>query len=350
METWYVLDESVSPAQPQGPWSDDQLREMVASGRVTASTRIARAGGAAWTEASLEPAFAGLFRSVPPQSPVFVAPLAPTSGYEANFSFGTCCAASFVAFRQHWKSLALISLVAFGGLLVVLIPQIIGAAYDASGPRQEPSTVGIVGNCLTTLLFVLLGAPFLNGCIYAASQAIRGSMRLGDTLIGLRNYGQTLLGTLLLVAVYIGCTIIAMIPAYALMFAALAIVFATAGAGFVVAPFIMGIGILLYFWVFVALAAYSLTRLLFVPLIAIDPAMGSMGIGRAVSYSWKATKGRGWAMVWLFFVFGMLAGLSAFLLLIGYVLIGLPLLLALMAVMHEQLNRRGSAAPAPVVA
>jgi len=347
MASWYILDESVSPPQPQGPYGDDQLREMVASGRVTSSTRIAQAGGAAWTEAGLEPAFAGLFRSVPPQWPVSAPMDASMPVFASDFTFSAGISATFEAFKRHWTSFLVIALVNIGVWLVISIPQFVGGMIDAAGQRQEPSVANFIGLCLTFILNILVGMPFLYGCVYAATQAMRGPMNLGDTLIGFRNYGQTLLGVLLVGAVYMGCAVVAYIPAIAIIGVGVAV---AGGGGMGSMVLLMGLGFTLTIVVLVVLFALFVMRVVFVPLVAIDPAMGSMGIGRALNYSWNATKGRGWSMLGLFIVVGLLAGLSIFLLCVGYLLVGLPLMMAMLAVMHEMLNRRGIAAPAPVVA
>jgi len=74
--------------------------------------------------------------------------------------------------------------------------------------------------------------------------------------------------------------------------------------------------------------------------------IGSRGVGNAISYCWRASKGLGWPMLGVFLVVGVLASLTILLLGVGYLLIGLPLFFAMLAVMHEMVNRSGIRAPA----
>jgi hypothetical protein len=346
MDAWYLLDETASPAQPLGPYTDAQLREMVASGRVTASTRIARAGGTNWGEAGTEPVFAGLFRSAPPRSPDFTAIPYPTPVFANRFSFGSGLTATFDAFKTHWKPLLAIGLVSFGVWLALSIPQIVGATIDAFAQRQEPSALNLLLMAGSILLQVFLGLPFLFGCVYAASQALRGQMRLEDTLIGFRNYGRVLVGILFVIGVYIGCFMMAYIPFFVITMFTLIFAVGTAGAGFALAPFIGCCGMGALFVVLLVLFALILMRVVFVPLVAIDPVIGSRGVGNAISYCWRASKGLGWPMLGVFLVVGVLASLTILLLGVGYLLIGLPLFFAMLAVMHEMVNRSGIRAPA----
>ena len=104
MDSWYVLDESVTPAQPVGPYSYEQLRELAGEGRLSPSTRIARVGGAAWTEAGLEPALTGLFRGVPPQAPELALGAASSLPDGCpEFTFSSCANQTIAVFKSRWS-------------------------------------------------------------------------------------------------------------------------------------------------------------------------------------------------------------------------------------------------------
>lgn len=343
MEMWYVLDESALPPQPMGPYSYEDLRELCAAGRVLPSSRVARPGEAAWTEAADDPVLAGLFRAAPPRHPVFGAASSTPAYLASRFSFSACANAAFEGFRTRWSGLIVPALILFAVSLVAALPQSISAIADASAGRSEPSVTQIFGTCCGFVLNVFVGVPIFYGCVYAASQVLRGEPRVTDAFIGFQRYPQLLLGMLFVGAIYIACTIVSYVP----MMAIVALGFTLAGTGgAAVMPWLVGSSVVLVFATLLVLFAIVIMRVFFIPLVAIDPAMGSMGVGRAISCAWNATKGRGWSMTGLILVFGLLAGFSIFLLCIGYILVGIPLFLAMLGAMHEMVNRSLFAAPA----
>ncbi len=350
MDSWYVLDESVTPAQPVGPYSYEQLRELAGEGRLSPSTRIARVGGAAWTEAGLEPALTGLFRGVPPQAPELALGAASSLPDGCpEFTFSSCANQTIAVFKARWSQLLTVAGISFGGYLVLAGPQLFGAIYDAANGSTEPSPVNLLGVCCSGMLNFFVGLPFFYGCLHAATGAIRGTMQLGDVLLGFRSYGTTLLGSLFVAAVYAGVAMVAYIP----LVVALVIGVASSTSGGAESALMLAglIGGLLMIALLIVGAALVVMRLFFAPLVAIDPALGSMGVARAINYSWRASKGCGWSMTGLLVVFSLLAALSFLLLCVGYILIGLPLLMALLAVMYETIYRRGAALPqAPATA
>lgn len=346
MNNWYVLDESVTPAQPVGPYSYEQLQDLATQGRLQPSTRIARVGGAAWTEAGLEPALTGLFHSTPPQNPDFAVSAAATLPVGCpEFTFAGCVNQTLAAFQAHWTKLLVVAAMSFGGYMVLAVPQLIGGIYDSATDATEPSPVNLLGVCCSGILNIFVGLPFFYGCVYAATRAIRGALNPADVLIGFRNYGQMLLAALFMLAVYTGAAMVAYIPLVAAVFVSVftSISGSAAPGGMQSVAFL--VGVLLTIGLLVPLMALFVMRVLFLPLAAVDPALGSMGVARAISYSWSATKGCGWRMFGLLLGFSMLAAASLLLLCVGYLLIGMPMLMALMAVMYETIYRRGAAQP-----
>jgi hypothetical protein len=162
-------------------------------------------------------------------------------------------------------------------------------------------------------------------------------------LIGFRSYGTTLVGSLFVVAVYAGVAMVAYIP----LIVAMVIGVASSPRGGGESALILAglIGGLLMIALLMVGAALVVMRLFFVPLVAIDPALGSMGVARAINYSWRASKGCGWSMTGALIVFSLIAALSFLLLCVGYIFIGLPLLMAMLAVMYETIYRRGAMLP-----
>ena len=352
MDSWYVLDESTMPAQPVGPYSYEQLRDLVTQGRVQPSTRIARVGGAAWTEAGLEPALVGLFRAAPPQVPELAFGAAASQPVGCmEFTFAGCVNQTIAVFKARWPQLLMISVISFAGYLVLSAPQLFGAIYDAANDLKEPSPVTLLGVCCSFILNVFIGFPFFYGCIYATLGATRGAANPADVLIGFRNYGTALLGSLFTFVVYMGAIMIAYIPLVIAIMASFALDFRAGAAPGDVGAIALIVGIPLFVSLLLVLSAKFAMRVLFVPIVAIDPVLGSMGVSRAINYTWSATKGCGWTMIWLLLCAGVLAAISFFLFCVGYFLVGLPLLMALMATMYETIYRRGAALPqAPATA
>ncbi len=346
MDTWYVLDESVTPAQPVGPYGYEQLRDLAGQGRLSPSSRIARVGGAAWTEAGLEPALVGLFRGVPPQAPELALGAASSLPVGcAEFTFANCVNQTIAVFKARWSQLLMIAAIFLVGYLVLSAPQVFGAVYDSVNGFKEPSPVNLLGVCCSLILNIFIGLPFFYGCVYATLGAIRGAANPADVLIGFRNYGTVLLGSLFTFAVYMGAAMIAYIPLVIAIIASISLTVGTGATPGDPGAIALIIGFLLCISLLVVLTAMFVMRVFFVPIVAIDPVLGSMGVSRAINYTWSATKGCGWTMVWLLLGAGVFAGLSLFLFCVGYILVGLPLLMTVMAVMYETIYRRGAMLP-----
>ena len=144
---------------------------------------------------------------------------------------------------------------------------------------------------------------------------------------------------LLLMAVSIACALVCYIPVLVFVFLGIAI-----GGGPGAAPgFAMGISALLglaaALAIFVVLAGTVLMRIICAPTIAIDPAFGRPGVMEAFRISWRQTEGFGFSMLGLMIVAGLILVASIFLLCVGYVLVGVPVWLAVFGAMYLLVHR-----------
>lgn len=351
MQTWFVLDQSSAVPSPTGPYTLAQLEAMAREGRLHETTLVAAAGTQSWIPASTDPLLAGLFRSVPPTSPdgvgAFTAPLA-----RGPFSFGAAFGLGWKSVTSRWSQWLVLG-VAWLALTMVLglpqwIPQILGgmaSESDSSGVRATGALLTGVGGCIGLILQVLVGIPLFAGVIYACAEIHDGRGQIGDLFQGFRRYGSALLSGLLLVCIYMACGIAAAIP-MALTFGVM--VATSRGGG--PAPFWAFVGIAAMVLILILLIGLVLMRVLFAPVIAIDPRFGTrfgtLGVMDAFGMSWRNTQGLGFSMLLLLVVVSVLAALSILLLCVGYILIGIPLMLSVLGAMYVLTQRSRLDAPA----
>jgi hypothetical protein len=348
MDSWYVLDESSSPAKPLGPYSFDALRQMIASGQVGASTRVAKAGGANWLAAAQHPSLAGLFQSTPPRVGMAPPPTTPSIAGPSSYSFGNTFSLAFETFKAEWGKLCVAGLIFIAAIVLCGIPNWVSTFYvQGASHRGGPNSfVGPPGPALFIILFggmccsaalqVLVIGPLYAGLAYAGAQAVRRQMVVSDVFMGFRSYRRACVGTLFLAAVYVGIAIAAYIPMllFGIIGGALR---SEAGIVIVIVGLIVGIVVA------VMLMTRVFMRLIFTPVIAIDPQMGSASLSSAIRQSWELSREKSVSMFGVLVVGSIVVALTALLLCVGYILVGLPLAAALAGSMHELVNRRGVA-------
>ena len=93
------------------------------------------------------------------------------------------------------------------------------------------------------------------------------------------------------------------------------------------------------------LFARIMTRVILAPGIVADPAFGRIGPMQAIQLGWRATGGRTWSIFALLLVTGVIAALTVLLLCVGWVLLGVPHILATYGAVHQLVNRPLAAAP-----
>jgi hypothetical protein len=321
MDRWYLLDPS--SGQPAGPFTLEQMRSMAASGALLGSSQVAKVGAAGWSPAGSDPTLAGLFGAAAPP----VQPVAMPAATGARFTFGSAWELSLQTIKSRYVPLLLIALVFFG---VNLPSQIASIALNPTLTGSQPSPAALLaGNCFQIVYSVLLVLPIAYGAIYAAAEVTQGRGSLVDIFMPFRRYGMTLVNVLALGAISFACVLVGYLPLIVLMGIGAAAGGKTGlGIGAVV-------GLLLTLVALLAGSAFVLIRIMFAPLIAIDPTMGSMGVADSLRFSWAATRGLNFPMLGFLIVGSLLSLLSILLLCVGYLVVGLPLFLVMSGAMYQ---------------
>ena len=358
MTTWYLLESGAGDGQPSGPHDIEAMAMRASSGRLRSDSMVARVGSADWVAASTDPELVGFFRTAPPTEALATSSTAPPGpalppGPGGDYAFGTAFELGTTTFRRCWGHLVIVGLVFLAISVVIGLPQGIAEGIgEASGDRDAALALGLFGSCIGFILQVLVGLPLFAGLVGAAGNAVRGRTEIGDLFMGFRRYGTVLLASLVLMAIGTALTVAAYLVALVV-----ATIFGFSGAfagglagGGNGAPIGFGaafLGFAVALLVAFLLVALVLVRVVFVPAMVADPALGTLSVGEALSRNWQQTRGLGFSLVALSIVTSFLAALSILLLCVGYVLVGLPLLIAVLGAAYE-LVIRGKAGPPPI--
>jgi len=348
MDAWYVLDRSVSPPRPTGPFPFEELRRRAGLGSLRAQDLVARAGSSEWIAAAGDPVLAALFSAAPPiefdSARAGILRLEqPGARAFPPYSFSGAFSLATSTFSSQWATLVLIGLVGIAISAAIAMPSWIATVLgEASGDRGAAAAFSLLASCVNLLLQILVGGPLWGGWIVAAANAVEGRGNVSDVFAGFRRYQATVVAYLLTMLISLAMGIAIGLP----LVIVVALAAAIEGSGSGPAEAILVIGAVIAVVAAVLVFALVLVRVILAAGIAADPAFGSIGGGEAVRLSWRASQGLGWSMFGLLLVVGLLAALSVLLLCVGYVLIGVPLMLGATGAMHVMINRRIIAAPA----
>lgn len=355
-DAWFVGRGS----ERSGPFSAEVLREMAADGRLAPTDLVWREGMSAWASATTVP---GLFvPSRPAAAPAlsdnpYAAPGLDRTGAAAApgdatalgltsrpYSFSAAFDLAFRTFKTQWASLLLMSLIMLGISIGLAVPQWIVTGIGAvSGDPALESAAMIAGTVLGYALSILVSAPLMAGVAVAGANAAAGRANVADVFLGFKRYGTVVLASLLVYLIMFVVFVPACIPlGVAAAFAqsvtggpneaALGIVIAAAVVSFVL--------LLLGF-------ATVYARTGFTAAIVADPELGRLGVFEAVRLNWARTSVRtGFSLLGLLILTSLLASLSLLLFCVGYLLVGLPLMWAVLGACHQLLFRGDRAATA----
>lgn len=351
MLAWYVLDSTGSEPRPEGPFPFEHLAKLAASGGLSASSMVARAGSDRWIAAGEDRELAGLFRGAPPTeffapsgSASLATPGFPESSASA-YSFGAAFDLAFRTFKAQWGPLVLAGLVAVAVYAAIGAPQwIMQAAGEASRDAGAAALMAMGGGCFGLVANLLVGGAVFAGMTLCGANAVAGRGNVADLFLGFKRYGNVLLAYLLVGAISMGATFAIYLGAIVAAFV-VGLASGAASNGEVaigaalVAALIVG-GVLA-----VVATAVVFVRILFVPAIVADAQLGAIGVVDALRLNWQATRGLGWSLMALLVVVSLIAAASALLLCVGYFLIGVPLALASLGAVYTMLFRRGLMAP-----
>jgi len=335
MDSWYLLDESSGSAVPTGPFTLEQLRSMAASGFLRPDSMVAAVGASGWMTASSDVRLAGLFRATtePQFGGAWAAPrvAAPPMAYSFADAFGL----AWTSFTQNWVSWLVLGLAWLGCTILMSLPQsvlnAISQGMEQSGDNEAAAMLGLGGSCFGLIMQVLVGTPLLAGMAYAGARIHAGEGEFIDLFAAFRRYGAAVGSGALALLGYLGCVLVAAMPVLAV---------AAVAADEVVWMFL---GFALTVCAFIVLMATVFMRMLFAPVIAIDPRFGPPGVLESFRISWRQTEGLGVSMLALLFVASLLCGLTILLLCVGYFLIGVPLFSAVIGAMYHLIHRARAA-------
>jgi hypothetical protein len=343
MKTWYVLDDSTDAPTPIGPFTLEQISQMVSAGSLHARSRVAPTGSSEWVEAAHDPVLAALFGTHPPTSPDGVAPVSPSAAI-GPFSFGAALSLAYASFKARWSAWMRLTLGMIGISVVIVLLERVMNNLGQSAMRDGGRGSGTLLSPSGAVLQFFVGGPLGVGSVYAAAKIHAGEPQFADLFAGFRRYGTALGSSLLLVSIYFAVGVAASI----LMFGSVALAMSLSGGG-AGARWVEIVGLLAVVVLVVGLSARVLMRVNYAPVIAIDPAFGNPGVIGAFRISWANSKGVGPSMLGLAIVGGLLAMASYLLLCVGIIFVGLPLLLSIQGAMYVMVhrNRATSQLPSP---
>jgi hypothetical protein len=120
---WYIAN----AGRQDGPYSDEQLRALIAGGRVDADTRVWSTGMENWTKAGAIPGLIGSGQRPPPIPSSAAAP--PPPGAVQHFATQALATQAFATDVRVWPLLGRIIVVALAQLLIVPAPWAITSFY-----------------------------------------------------------------------------------------------------------------------------------------------------------------------------------------------------------------------------
>lgn len=339
-----------------GPFTEEQMRQLAASGRLAPTDLVWREGMAGWQRAS---SLAQLFTAAPaappaPASNPYAAPGAVTGALPraaapavngGSYSFGEAFALAGRTFSAQWVSLVVIGLVSLGMTILMGLPQwVLQALGQASGDELVAATAALGGSCLGLILNIVVGFPLFAGLLVAAANVTAGRAPGYDCFLGFNRFGPVVLSGLLVAAIMAGVAIVCYIPLIVLAVIGGAMAAMNPGNEVVAGLFVALGGLVTILALVVGMACVG-TRVFFTPALVADPALGHLGVMEALKCNWAVvTIPRGFSLAGLGIVGGLIAAFSVFLLCVGYILAGLPFFLALGGAAYTLLFRTGTAA------
>jgi len=343
---WYVLQDSGSDPQPQGPFQRDELILMMKRGALRVESLVAAVGSSQWIRAADDAELQDLFTlSAPPPAPL--PPVTPdvgsrtvTDGGRAlptHYSFANAWSLSWSMFARHWAQFLAMSAIYLAITVVLCFPVILGVIVDAQSGDGKPGALYLLGSCFSYIVSFFVGIPLFAGTAYASAELVSDRKNIGDMFIGFRRYGRVLGASAMVLGIYLACGIAAAIPM--LIFSVFGAMLASASQNELFIGLGFGIGYLITLAAILACLAMVIVRLVFAPLIAIDSRLGDIDAVGAMRLSWVQTKGLNWSMFGLFLLIVLISGLSIYLLCIGYLLLGMPIFFAAIGATHSLVFR-----------
>jgi hypothetical protein len=331
---WYVVESG----QPTGPHDRVAIERMVAFGRINAATKVCVVGDTAWSNASSDPVISGLLAGMAnagmtaradavlgaSHPPLATSPI-PEEELPA-FTFGGSSQLGHKAFKAKWGVLVLIGLVYLVLSYALSVPGLIAGMLREAAQESGTSAPGALGlDLVGGLLSILVGGPLLAGVIVAGARAVRGAGQVSDLFLGFQRYGSVVLAYFVSVLLIGVAIVAAVIPGLILFGVGVGFEFGGSSNGM---GGVGALGVLLAGLGALGASIWLMPRLIFMAALAADPSLPKEGLEATLRRSWSLTAGKSPAMFALLFVYGLILGVSVFLLCVGMPLLGMPLFVA----------------------
>ncbi|MBL9140777.1 MAG: DUF4339 domain-containing protein [Phycisphaerae bacterium] len=339
MTSWYLLETTSTGEQPAGPFDIQQMAELAWSGRLTRTTRVARAGAAEWTAAELDEDLARLFDGSSTAVETARAPGAPPMHASVGvamtsrpYSIAAAFELGWRAMTANWGKLVVCTLIFLGGVVVINAPgwlaqiMMIGVTQSDAG-GQAAFGAGFIGlSCCGWVLQIFVGVPLFAGFYYCGVRAVRGELQHMDALAGFRRYWAVLGVYLLSALASLGIGIVCMIP----FFIGLAISLSTEHpAAAIIAGLVSAV-------VLIAVMCIMIVWLTMPTLLVVDPKMRAQCCPGAFSIAWQMGRGGNSPSFFLLTICGsLLLAATVLMLVIPALLFGAPLLMCLIGAAYE---------------
>jgi hypothetical protein len=331
---WYVVESG----QPTGPHDRVAIERMVALGRINAATKVCVVGDTAWSPASSDPVISGLLAGMANAGMAARAdavlgashpPLASTPIPEESlpaFTYGGSSQLGHKAFKAKWGVLVLIGLVYLVLSYALSVPGLIAGMLREAAQEAGTSAPGAVGlDLVGWLLSIAVGGPLLAGVIVAGARVVRGAGQVSDLFLGFQRYGSVVLAYFVSVLLIGVAIVAAVIPGLILLGVGVGFEFGGSSNGM---GGVGALGVLLAGLGALGVSIWIMPRLIFMVALAADPSLPKEGLEATLRRSWSLTAGKSPAMFALLFVYGLILGVSVFLLCVGLPLLGMPLFVA----------------------
>ncbi len=342
MYSWYLQEQTASGPVQSGPYTRMQLAAMHAAGTLKPDTLVCRVGQLEWSPAGSDPQLAGIFAGVAEPPPLGDPPVGAGSsvgGALPPYSFAAALEMGWSGFKRNWGVMVLVVL-ALGLMSAALqIPTQIGQALltlagkagHSSSEHMDPAltAASLPFVCCGVLLAFMLGTPLAAGATYAGVAAARGKASFTDLFAGFRRYpavmGTALVKMLVGLVAFLPCTLPVAIGA---------ILSGRAGV-----PVPLLIGLMITIPLVLTVAAVLFVFIAF-PLVAVvDPQMRARGGFPAFSLAWQM--GRNWNSPSAFLLsicMGLVAAASVLACCVGYILLGVPLLMCTLGAAYHLMS------------
>jgi hypothetical protein len=258
-------------------------------------------------------------------------PRADEPGPLPPYSFVNAFTLGWQAFTRNWGMLVLVSLAFIAFQFVLSIPTFTLQGLMAGGFRgrnaDDFAAPAICAGCCGGILSIAVGLPLQAGFAYAGVRAARGRAEFTDLFIGFKRWGAVVSTGLLLAACALGIFALCCLPL---------IVGGIASAG-TREPWPAALGLVCSLPIVIAAVVFLCVFLSIPLLLVVDPRVQARWGPGALSIAWQLGKRTSPSFFLLALCVGIICQLSVLACIVGIVLFGIPLYLAIMGTAYAML-------------